>query len=107
MTQVIRMRKPSPPSVDLSGDLTPQRETLRSFLENALKNLVDNGKNVSVSFSVGERTTIYNVSCTQEELGKIIGAKGKTINSLRVISLAMSSRLGFRSIIEIPYFPES
>ncbi|WP_415063598.1 KH domain-containing protein [Bdellovibrio sp.] len=108
MTQVIRMRKVSPPAtVESSEDVTVHRETLRSFLEDALKKIVDNSRNISVSFMVGERTTVYNVSCTQEELGKIIGAKGKTINSLRVITLAMSSRMGFRSVIEIPYFPDN
>ncbi|NUN06421.1 MAG: KH domain-containing protein [Bdellovibrio sp.] len=79
-------------------------EHIRTLLETIIKNLVTYPQDISVTFERGERTTILKVQCTQRVVGQIIGSQGKNIQSLRTLTLGMTSLLGFRSIIEIPYF---
>lgn len=78
------------------------REHARVILETILRNLVDHPDSIKVTYRVGERTTVYQVQCEKGNLGQIIGAKGKHIDSLRTIMLAITARQGIRSIIEIP-----
>lgn len=79
-------------------------ETVRKQLESFLHLLVDHPTEVQISVQHGERTTIFKIDCTQRNLGKILGCKGKMITSLRNMALAVTARHGFRSIIEVPYF---
>lgn len=85
----------------MDGEKDP-REHAKEILENILKNLVDNPESIQVTYRVGERTTVFQVQCEKGNLGQIIGAKGKHIDSLRTIMLAITARQGIRSIIEIP-----
>jgi predicted RNA-binding protein YlqC (UPF0109 family) len=78
------------------------REHAKNLLEEILKSLVDHPEKINVTYMVGERTTVYQVQCEKENLGQIIGSKGKHIDSLRTIMLAITARQGIRSIIEIP-----
>lgn len=82
----------------------PVVELGRKKLEEFLQLIVDHPSEVSVSIVQGQRTTIYKVDCTQRNLGKILGCKGKMITSLRNLILALTARHGIRSIIEVPYY---
>lgn len=79
-------------------------ETVRKQLESFLHLLVDHPTEVKISVEQGERTTIFKIDCTQRNLGKVLGCKGKMITSLRNMALAVTARHGFRSIIEVPYY---
>lgn len=79
-------------------------EHVRTLLETILKNMVSYPQDISVNFERGERTTIFKVQCTQRVIGQIIGSQGKNVQSLRTLALGITSLLGFRSIIEVPYF---
>ena len=79
-------------------------ELARLKIEEILQQIVEYPEEVQVQVSVGARTTIFKVDCTQRNLGKILGCKGRMITSLRNIALAMTAKHGFRSIIEVPYY---
>ncbi|KHD87110.1 MAG: hypothetical protein OM95_16265 [Bdellovibrio sp. ArHS] len=63
-------------------------------------------EDISVTYSCGERTTVYTIDCSQRVLGRIIGSRGKHIQSVRTIVQGISASKGFRSVVEIPYYPE-
>lgn len=98
VVKITKRNSPSNPSQE------NDREFTRQLLENIIKELVSFPEDIKVQFSCGERTTIFQVECSQRNLGQLIGAKGKTIQSLRTIFQGVTARKGFRSIIEIPYF---
>lgn len=98
---VIKITKRNSPS-NVAHD--NDRESIRHLLENLIKELVSFPEDIKVRFSCGEKTTIFHVECSQRNLGQLIGAKGKTVQSLRTIIQGVTARKGFRSIIEIPYF---
>lgn len=76
-----------------------------SHLEKTIQCLVPYPETVSVSFERGEKTTVFKVSSSQKNLGHLMGKKGTTIQALRKVFSSITALQGFRSVIEIPYFP--
>ena len=73
---------------------------MQAFLEYVVKGLVQNTEAVSVTPVAREGTTIYELRLAPQDVGKIIGRQGQTINAIRSLLLAGSARKGlpiFRS----------
>lgn len=79
------------------------RQKGRDLLMNILVEMIDHPEQISVTYSVGDRTTVYHVDCHPKSLGQLIGAKGKNIGGIRAVVSAMMARKGIRAIVEIPY----
>lgn len=77
------------------------RDRLAKVLECVIQEMTSCYDGVRVTFSEGEKTTIYKVTLPQEYRGKLIGSQGKNITSLRNIICAMGGNHGFRAIIEL------
>jgi predicted RNA-binding protein YlqC (UPF0109 family) len=58
---------------------------MRELLLSIVKELVDHPENVEVHEVVGERTTVLELKVHSDDIGKVIGRKGRIINSLRII----------------------
>ena len=65
------------------------------------QSLVDRPQDVLVKAIEGDNTTVLEVSVAKEDIGKIIGRKGHTVQALRTLVGAVSARLRKRTIIEI------
>lgn len=79
-------------------------EDIRVHLGHVLKGIVlemTSCADLEVNFVSGENTTIYTVKLPQQFRGKLIGAQGKNITSLRNIVGAMAGNHGFRAVIEL------
>ncbi len=93
-----------------SGEITTKtvvkdnREDMRKLLETILRELVVHPDDVKVDYEIGQRTTVFHVRCSRRVIGQVLGSRGKHIQGLRAILLGMTSKAGYRSIIEIPYF---
>lgn len=75
---------------------------MKEFVEYLAKHLVDNPDGVKVTQIDSEKTTIYELSVTDGDLGKIIGRGGKTAKALRTLLTAVSAKMGGkRAILEI------
>jgi predicted RNA-binding protein YlqC (UPF0109 family) len=68
------------------------------MLEHLLKVLVEHPDEVIVTPIEGEGTIVFEVQVNQEDSGKIIGKKGRTINALRTI-LKSSAETGTKKVI--------
>ncbi|WP_148278859.1 KH domain-containing protein [Bdellovibrio bacteriovorus] len=77
------------------------RERIAGLLQDVVKEMTNGADGVQVSFVSGDRTTVYHINIPQEHRGKLIGAQGKNITSLRNILAAMAGSNGFRAIIEL------
>jgi len=63
--------------------------------------LVDNPEDVSVSEVEGNQTSVIELKVAKEDLGKVIGKKGRTARSMRTILSAASAKIKKRSVLEI------
>jgi len=75
---------------------------MKEFVEYIAKQLVDNPDEVKVSQIDSEKTTIYELSVADGDLGKIIGKNGRTAKAIRTLLTATSAKTGGkRAILEI------
>jgi uncharacterized protein len=74
---------------------------MQPFLEYVVKGLVDHPESVTVTPVEREGTTIYELRLHPEDVGKVIGRQGMTINAIRSLLLAGSAKKGLRCSVEI------
>ena len=66
-------------------------EILQEFVDSTIKKIVDNPEAVKTTTTVSTKSVIVQIKSNQEDLGKIIGKKGRTIESLKVLTLAIKN----------------
>ncbi len=75
---------------------------MKELLEYMVKELVDSPDNVDITEEEeDDKTVIFKLKVAEEDLGKVIGKKGRTANALRVIMRAASAKRGKSSIVKI------
>jgi predicted RNA-binding protein YlqC (UPF0109 family) len=74
---------------------------MQAFLEYVVKGLVHHPESVTVTPAEREGTTIYELRLHPEDVGKVIGRQGMTINAIRSLLLAGSAKKGLRCSLEI------
>jgi predicted RNA-binding protein YlqC (UPF0109 family) len=74
---------------------------MQAFLEYVVKGLVNHPDAVAVTPVAKDALTIYELRLHPEDVGKVIGRQGMTINALRSLLLAGSARKSLRCSLEI------
>lgn len=74
---------------------------MQAFLEYVVKGLVQKPEAVTVSPVEREGMTVYELRLDPQDVGKIIGRQGMTINAIRSLLLAGSAKKGLRCTLEI------
>ena len=74
---------------------------MQEFLEFVVKGLVEHPEAATVTPVVKDALTIYELRLHPDNVGRIIGRKGMTINAIRSLLLAGSARKGLRCTLEI------
>ncbi len=74
---------------------------MQAFVEYVVKGLVERPDAVTVTPVEREGTTVYEVRLDPDDVGKIIGRQGMTINAIRSLLQAGSARKGLRCSLEI------
>jgi predicted RNA-binding protein YlqC (UPF0109 family) len=74
---------------------------MQAFLEYVVKGLVNHPEAVTVTPVAKDALTIYELRLHPEDVGKVIGRQGMTINALRSLLLAGSARKSLRCSLEI------
>lgn len=66
-------------------------ELLSQFVEETTKKIVDHPDEVSVQAVVSTKNVILQIKTNPEDCGKVIGKKGRTIDALKTITLAIKN----------------
>ncbi len=74
---------------------------MQAFLEYVVKGLVEHPDEVTITPVEREGTTVYELRLHPQDVGKVIGRQGMTINAIRSLLLAGSARKGLRCTLEI------
>jgi len=74
---------------------------MKELVKKMVQALVDNPDQVEVNEIKGETTTVLELRVAKEDLGQVIGKKGKTANALRTIVSAVSSKEKTRGVLDI------
>jgi hypothetical protein len=74
---------------------------MKELIERIAKALVDRPEEVQVSEVAGENTIAVELRVDKEDLGKVIGRKGRTAIAMRTILNAAGTKMGKRYVLEI------
>jgi hypothetical protein len=74
---------------------------MQAFLEYVVKGLVQNPEAMTITPVEREGTTVYELRLDPQDVGRIIGRQGMTINAIRSLLLAGSAKKGLRCTLEI------
>ena len=75
---------------------------MQKLLEDIVKSIVDKPDEVEVNVNESENTIVYELNVGEGDLGKVIGKKGKNVNSIRTLLSASNAKEGGkRAILEI------
>ena len=75
---------------------------MEEFIEYIAKKIVDHPENVSIEIRTSsENKTIISLRVHQDDVGKVIGKKGKTAEAMRTLLSAVASKDHQRAILEI------
>lgn len=74
---------------------------MQAFLENVVKGLVSHPDVVTVTPVERSGITVYQLRMHPNDVGKVIGRQGMTINAIRSLLQAGSAKKGLRCLIEI------
>jgi len=74
---------------------------MQAFLEYIVKGLVEHPDTVTITQVEREGTTVYELRLHPQDVGKVIGRQGMTINAIRSLLLAGSAKKGLRCTLEI------
>jgi hypothetical protein len=74
---------------------------MQAFLEFVVKGLVQNPGAVTVTPVERKGQTVYELRLDPQDVGKIIGRQGLTINAIRSLLLVGAAKKGVRCSLEI------
>jgi hypothetical protein len=74
---------------------------LKDLVDYLAKSLVDKPDKVSVTEVARDGALIYELRVAKEDIGKVIGKKGRTAQSIRTLLAAAGTKLGKRTTLEI------
>jgi len=74
---------------------------MKDLIEYVVKAVVDSPEKVNITQIDGETTVVFELRVSQEDVGKVIGKKGRTINAIRTLLNASAAKAGIRAMLEI------
>jgi predicted RNA-binding protein YlqC (UPF0109 family) len=75
---------------------------MKDLIEYLARSLVDHPDDVSVeSFEEDDETLVYELSVAEDDVGKVIGRGGRTVNALRCVLRACAARQDKRVLLDV------
>ncbi|HUN54767.1 MAG TPA: KH domain-containing protein [Smithella sp.] len=75
---------------------------MKELIKHIVQSLVDNPDKVEITEVIGEQTSVIELRVAKEDLGKVIGKRGRTAQAIRTILFAASiKKVHKRAVMEI------
>ncbi len=74
---------------------------MKELIEVLARALVDNPERIEVNEVEGEKSIILELKVAEEDMGKVIGKKGRIAKAIRTVVKASAAREGKRVVVEI------
>lgn len=66
-------------------------ESIKDYITSTIKLIVDKPNDIFVDISVSTKTVLVQIKTAKSDTGKVIGKKGRTIDALKVLCLAIKN----------------
>ncbi|HJM82575.1 MAG TPA: KH domain-containing protein [Nitrospinota bacterium] len=74
---------------------------MKSLLNHMVIELVDFPEQISIEEMSGDKVTTLELKVAQDDLGKVIGRRGRTAMAMRIILSAAAAKQRKRAVLEI------
>lgn len=74
---------------------------MSQVIENLIKRLVTQPDEVKVTENEGDQTNVFEVKVAKEDMGRVIGKKGRIIEALRTIVFAFGVKQKKRCMLQL------
>ena len=74
---------------------------MSQVIENLIKRLVTQPDEVKVTENEGDQTNVFEVKVAKEDMGRVIGKKGRIIEALRTIVFAFGVKKKKRCLLQL------
>ena len=74
---------------------------VESVLTCMVKSIVDSPDEINIDSTESENGVLYEISVAKEDVGKIIGKKGRIASALRTIAKASGAKNGQRVMVNV------
>ena len=74
---------------------------MKDLIKSIAEAIVDNPEQVTVEEVEGRHTSVLELKVAKEDMGKVIGKKGRTAQAMRDILSAASGKVKKRTVLEI------
>ena len=74
---------------------------VQHLVEYIVCGLVDDESSVSLDVTDRDEGALIEVSCSEEDAGRVIGRKGRTIKAIRTLARALGQRVGTAVEVEV------
>lgn len=75
--------------------------SMKDLVEFIVKSLVDDPSQVHVSEVAGESSVILELRVGPEDMGRVIGRSGRTVNAMRTLVRVLAAKQGKRVTLEV------
>ena len=74
---------------------------MKDLIKQIVQAIVDNPEQIKVIEIEGRHTSVLELKVAKEDMGKVIGKKGKTAQAMRTILISVSGKVRKRTVLEI------
>jgi len=74
---------------------------MKDLIKRIVQAIVDNPEQVEISEIKGEHVSVLELKVAKEDIGKVIGKKGRNVQAIRTILNAASGKVKKHNILEI------
>jgi predicted RNA-binding protein YlqC (UPF0109 family) len=78
-----------------------EERSLKTLVEFIVTALVDDPDQIQIAERRGRNTTIIELAVAKEDIGKVIGKEGRTINAIRTLLNAAGASQKQRVVLEV------
>jgi predicted RNA-binding protein YlqC (UPF0109 family) len=78
-----------------------ESEQLESLIAYLAKSLVDRPEQVTLRLASSDGGFTFELQVAPEDVGKVIGRDGRTVNAMRTLLASAAQRLGYKARLEI------
>lgn len=74
---------------------------MKEFIAYLIKNLVEQPSDVQVEVIDKEQGVVVEVRVSSQDIARVVGKQGRTINALRTIAMTVGARFGRKVRLEL------
>jgi predicted RNA-binding protein YlqC (UPF0109 family) len=74
---------------------------MKDLIKNIVQTMVDKPEEVEISEIQGDQLTVLKLRVAKEDIGKVIGKKGRNVRAIRTILGAASAKEKKHTVLEI------